>query len=168
VFTATADDQTYGDGFSLVASPDVAQDLANRIGQWQALLAEAPRVGAVHTSPLLLRMLAEANVQRATIIGMRARILHRWPKLKGAELIYPSAGEISPVRLTFDLDSENPVALRVRKSGKVAGPYFGAGYAISLSRGAEPARLAMSGRTWRNYVIWESRPMSRSVDGGGS
>jgi hypothetical protein len=156
IVTPSYDDDAYSDGFLLIASQrDKVGEAIGGVDDCRSLLRRARAAGAVHSSPLFLHLLVEGNTLKdVTIVSIRARVVRRGPDLRGAAITCAGGGEISPVRLTFDLDRSDGVALRVRGDGKTVGPYFGQGYAISVRKG-EVVPLLVTAETKNSFVAWK-------------
>jgi hypothetical protein len=149
---ADFDNGVYNDGALLVLPgpkhpSDEFRDFYGT-GDCDALLNAARAEGAVHTSPLRLRITLEGNtVRNVSITEMRAKILRRSARLTGARVTCPSGGVVNVPRLRFDLDSPDPIALT--PSGQ---PFF-EGRSIPLTKG-ESQTISVSATTREKYVEW--------------
>jgi hypothetical protein len=150
--TAMFDDDAYTDGYVLVLPKPPKRADFESVRDCSTLLVAARQVGGVHTNPLLIKLLLEGRTVRdVTIVGMRAKVITRTRPLHGAEVSCAGGGEISPIRITFNLDRDDPVAERVTEEGSTEGPYFGKGYVLSLKKG-EVASLLVTAATKRSFV----------------
>jgi hypothetical protein len=132
------------------------------------LEAEARDAGGADMSATLLRLLIEGRSSgTVTITSMRALIISRgWPRA-GALAFCQGGGEVSPIRLTFDLDSAKPIALRMNGNADRArpvGPYFGSSHLVTVAQ-HEVVPFELSGITDNHFVVWKIE-VTADVDGG--
>jgi hypothetical protein len=148
------DNGVYNDGWVLDI-PDRARAAAGvtTARGCNSLLGAAREAGGADIGTTFLRLFAEGRTTATVVIvDMRARIAHRDAPVGGALVSCAGGGEVSPIRVTFNLDAENPEAQR-ESSTHVARPYFGGKY-ITLSRG-EFVPFSISGVTKSHYVTWK-------------
>jgi len=92
----------------------------------------------------------------SAIIGMRAVVLSRTEPVEGAEAFCEGGSEVSPLRLTFDLESRNPVAQRTTGSEdrpRLAGPLFVHNRQIQAAE-HEDVPLLLAGVVTSHVVTW--------------
>jgi hypothetical protein len=105
-----------------------------------------------------LRLLVEGlSDNTVTITGIRALIVSRSAPRGGAAAICAGGGAVSPLRLTFDLDSVRPVALRMvgnEDEAHSAGPYFVAGGRVITIANHEVIPFQLAGVAKSHSVAW--------------
>jgi hypothetical protein len=142
------DDALYSD-FAILVLPHGVPDEVKHATICEPMFKAARAAGAVHISPLRLRLLLGGNTLRGvTMTGMSAQIESRSKPLGGALTDCPSGGVIDVPNLVINLDQPNPIAV-VRGTHRA---YF-ATHAITLAKG-EKDEVAMTVTTGRGYVRW--------------
>jgi hypothetical protein len=148
------------EGFSVVSIP--RQRATNLAATHNCnTLEEAARAdGGADPQQTLLSVLAQGRaVDTATIVAMRAVIVSRSRPTGGAGATCAGGGAESPLRLTFNLDSRTPVALRTVGSfsaAHTAGPFFIHGRVVNLApHEVQPLLLAANAK--RYTVEWKIR-----------
>lgn len=147
---ADYDDGVYNDGARLVIPSRKASRALLHATRCQSLLSAARAEGAVHISPLRLRLVLEGNtIKGVTITGIEARVMDRSRPLRGALTTCPGGAEVTVPQISFNLDSSDPVA---RVTGSRT-PYF-ANHDIDLAKG-ERQGLTITATTRRYDVRWK-------------
>jgi hypothetical protein len=128
---------------------------------WQA----ARSAGAADVGTTYAHVTAEGSGARtSTIVGIRARVLSRRPRTAGALADCPGGSAVGLIRMRLDLDSGDPVALRVvrddhQEEGRVVGPFF-ADHAITVRRG-ESVPIIVEATTHSQFVVWKLEVTAR-------
>lgn len=159
--TATHDRGVLADGWMVVV-PDrgrARSAFASGVHDCESLWQAAQAVGAADVGTSYIRVAAEGSGPRtSTILGIRARIVHRYPRLVGALADCPGGGAVGVIHMRIPLYAPDPVALRVAQihheaEGKVVGPYF-EDREITVRHG-ESVPILIEGPERGGYVQWK-------------
>jgi hypothetical protein len=146
------------EGLIVVGIPrDRAQHLA-AVRDCKKLERKARAAGGADPRRTLLSMLVRGHLaDTAVITGMRALVLSRTPVKEGAEAFCQGGGAEYGLRLRFDLDSEDPVALRMKGNevrARPAGQFFTHGNVVTASA-REAVPLSLEGVSTKKVVTWK-------------
>jgi hypothetical protein len=148
-----------------VLTPEESRRIQGVEGQQEARrVAEdlgAVQVGSLFEGPnpsaqfARVQIAIELNQSDAvTIVGIRANILSCRSPLGGTLLWAPSQGELEVTNIAFDLDSEDPIALKPQPGGGPSSePYRSEHYLVITS--SQPVILSIDAYTEARYCEWE-------------
>lgn len=120
-----------------------------------SLFDASKAAGAVDVDKSIHHLLLEGRTHRdVAIVDMRARILKREPRLRGARISCATSGGVKGIGVAFDLDEPAPRARTTRPGDRPGAPYFGEGNVITLAKTElQPVRVVA--RASEDYVEWE-------------
>lgn len=151
------------DGFQLAARSSAGLDAKLRVDPelrgsqaCDALFNAAKAAGAADVYKATERLILEGGTLRdVAILNMRAKIVKRGVPSSAASIRCESAGAVGGIGILFDLDKQDPVALKLidGEALTTAGPYFAQGNIIKLIKG-ETQGFEVVGLAKYSYVEW--------------
>ncbi|MDA3649363.1 hypothetical protein LZ318_39860 [Saccharopolyspora indica] len=141
--------QDYSYAFGEVIPPERVAELGD-LGDYPAA---GPRVpGATKLNELGTRITVEgASSRNVVITDMRVRVLDRGPNVAGTAACVGPQGDVSTIRVGFDLDEPNPIA-RTVEGREWGGSYF-LDNAIALADG-EAVVFQVAARAEKAHYTW--------------